>query len=361
MMRIKKLHEQMVEDENWLQIQPSLIPWEQGQETLEKIVDCILAKNREELFEKLIRRNHRDRPTYSQRFRHCLRYHWEKAKNDQPRCSASNVVKEIYIKYGQRNVFDSVVLTVAVVLQEFKSWNVFRPLYDKTFNSVAPSHRDFETGKKGNDDDCREHVFDELTGGLSDRQEQELNVILTGMEIDTLELLKKVVADKKSDKLEQLDAILTGMEPDQLEQIKTVILDAQLKSRKLDLVIFVKSTDQNPAKLDQVENGRLIDYGGKGSFIRWLRKAIYRRIASYYEMQSRKKQIHDIHEFKGLSPHQQAVIRDLMRKMSQRLNQNDLELFVAVHGFSSNLARNWSFVNRRKRVEFRPWMPKINE
>ena len=39
----------------------------------------------------------------------------------------------------------------------------------------------------------------------------------------------------------------------------------------------------------------------------------------------------------------------------------DLSKIVAVHGFSSNLARNWSFVNRRKRVEFRPWMPKINE
>ena len=204
----KKLMENFAEDESWFQAQPEMIPWEQGQETLEKIVDCILAKNREELFGKLIRRNHRDRPTYFHRLCHCLRYHWEKAKNDQPRCNVLDVVKEIYIKYGQRNVFDSVVLAVAVVFKEGKALIAFRLFYEKTFQSVANR----KLPGDGNHDECREHVFGELIGNIT--------------------------------------------------------LDKQ----------------------ERVKNARLNDYGGTGSFTRWLRQAIDRRIASYFNLPDMKNE-----------------------------------------------------------------------
>ena len=302
-------------------------------EILEPVFDLILERNREKLFEKPIDREHEDRPTYSRRLRHCLEYHVEKAQSVRPCCSASEVVDDIDKKYKQQNVFDLVVLAVAVVLQEFKARVVFRPLYDKEFNSVTQPHQDLKTGKKVNDDDgndCREHVFDELTGGLSDRQEQKLNAILTGMEIDTLERMKNVI-DKKSGKLEQeevLDMILAGMEPDQLEQVKSVILNAQLKISKLNLVITAKSTILNPPKIKQVKNGGLITYKGKGDLIRWLHKAIDRHIASYYMMQSKKISIldPDIHDHKEPSPYHQVAVRDLMDKMRQRLEKNDWEL-----------------------------------
>ena len=180
MQRIK-LVEQFAEDACWLQAQPGMIPWEQGKEKLERFFDPILERNREELFEKPVDREHEDRPTYFQRLCHCLKYHWKKTQSVQPRCSASGVVDEIDKKYKQRNVFDSVVMAVAVVFKERKALVVFRSLYETIFQSVANKKlsREHETQREGNHDDCRERIFGELIGNITlDKQERVKNARL---------------------------------------------------------------------------------------------------------------------------------------------------------------------------------------
>lgn len=166
----RKPEEVFADDERWLQEQPLMKPWVKGQERLEQVFDLVLKRNREALFEKPVDRSHLQRPVYSLRLRHCLRYHWEHKQNDQPDCSSSEVIAEIDQKYeGPNNVFDAVVLAVAVVFIEWKAREVFRPHYEKTFQSVASKNLTMRfQAKEVNHDDCREKIYDELVDAVHD-------------------------------------------------------------------------------------------------------------------------------------------------------------------------------------------------
>ena len=247
----KKLEEKFAEDELWFQTQPDMVPWKQGQEKLERMYDQILERNREELFEKPIDRQHGDRSTYSRRLCHCLKHHWEKAQETQPHCRASDVVKMIDQKYKTRNVFNDVIMTVAVVLKEWKAWTVFRPLYNSAFQKEhkgTEKYRIEKEVKEVNHDECRETIFGELVGLI-------------------------------------------------------------------------------PDKSGKVKNARLNSYGGEGNFIRWLRRAINRRIASYYKR-----------KFDLLSP-------DLPESRSD--NKLELELFDVMKQYLTQDERNF--------LEWRYW------
>ena len=177
----KNLEDKFAENELWFQAQPDMIPWKQGQEKLERINDRILKRNREELLEKNIDRQHDDRPIYSQRLRHCLRHHWEKAQETQPRCRASDVVKAIDQKYKTRNVFNDVVMAVAVVLKEWKAWAIFRPLYDNAFQKEHKGTEKYRIGREDRDvnhDECRETIFGELVSLESDKSGKVKNARL---------------------------------------------------------------------------------------------------------------------------------------------------------------------------------------
>ena len=234
----KKLVEKFAEDACWLQAQPEMIPWEQGKEKLEQIFDPILERNHEEFFEQPVDRKHKDRPTYFQRLCRCLRYHWEKAQESQPNCRASDIAEEINQKYKTGNVFHDVILAVAVVLQEKKAlWNVFRPLYEKTFQIVAGKKLTitFAT-KEVNHDELRETIFDLLVGLNSDES-------------------------------------------------------------------------------GRVKNARLDSYDGKGNFIRWLRKVIDRRIASYQKRYGTTEEMSL--DLAGKSPSKEILkLRDIRLQLS---------------------------------------------
>lgn len=166
---IKKIFEA---HQDWLRNQPGMELWPDGCRILIEIINTILVKNAEELFDKPVDDEHPFQYEYFDRLVNCLFYHWEKKLKIDSHVFAQQVVDEIRSQFKENNVFDHLTLTTATVRNEQKAYLVFYELYCGLFQKIAAKRDMYRVNmehstfnyEEANQDDCRESILDIIVG-----------------------------------------------------------------------------------------------------------------------------------------------------------------------------------------------------